>query len=322
MATDMVDEVEELPAVISVNFGVKLSNDSDSLNSVQVAATPTTLSPSPPPVQPDVLKRSTGRSVRNTIASLVFDIGRQQKWSTYAQAWVGWKYDEMAKISENSMITFDFWILSLFKDRMNSIPGVLTMPVDVGDAVAVATKNRNQGPTWPKNAEDPDDFSQFFGGLAQGSEDDYMAGLSCWRLIQTILTVHVSSVMVGLFFAISLASSGIWPVPGHKQATLWTGLLNRLVWSLSPVFLGGFFPGFCSPELMRNWRVHRYFVIISLLPFILADVAFPYIVGTDTHLKVSQFETCQGSSFSNIFSIVNVFRQSTCCQNKLFPQKI
>ena len=93
MATDMVDEVEELPAVISVNFGVKLSNDLndlDSLSSVQVAATPTALSPSPPPVSPDVLKRSsTGRSVRNTIASLVFHIGRQPKWSTYAQAWVG-----------------------------------------------------------------------------------------------------------------------------------------------------------------------------------------------------------------------------------------
>lgn len=190
---------------------------------------------------------------------------------------------------------------------MDSILGVCSMPVDVGDAVAAATKNRSQGPTWPKNTEDPGDFSQFFGGLAQGSEDAYMAGLSCWRLIQTILTVHLSSVIVGLFFAISLASSGIWPVPGHKQATLWTGFLNRLVWSLSPVFLGGFFPGLCDPELMWNWRVHRYFLIISLLPFILADVAFPYIVGTDTHLKVSEFESCQGSSFSYCFHIVSIF---------------
>lgn len=195
---------------------------------------------------------------------------------------------------------------------MDSILGVCSMPVDVGDAVA-ATKNCSQGPTWPKNTKDPGDFSQFFGGLAQGSEDAYMAGLSCWRLIQTVLTVHLSSVIVGLFFAISLASSGIWPVPGHKQATLWTGFLNRLVWSLSPVFLGGFFPGFCDPELMWNWRVHRYFLIISLLPFILADVAFPYIVGTDTHLKVSEFESCQGPSFPivsiycfYIFSTINL----------------
>ena len=217
MATD---EVEELPAVISINFGVELGTGS--LDSLQVAATPSALSPSPPPVSPDVLKIST-RSLRHTMASLVYDIGRKTTWSAHAQ--------------------------------------------------------------------DPGDFSQFFGGLAQGSEDAYMAGLSCWRLIQTVLTVHLSSVIVGLFFAISLASSGIWPVPGHKQATLWTGFLNRLVWSLSPVFLGGFFPGFCDPELMWNWRVHRYFLIISLLPFILADVAFPYIVGTDTHLKVF-FSTC------------------------------
>ena len=54
------DEVEELPAVISVNFGVKLGTAS--LDSLQVAATPTALSPSPP-VSPDVLKRSTTRSV-------------------------------------------------------------------------------------------------------------------------------------------------------------------------------------------------------------------------------------------------------------------
>ena len=146
-----------------------------------------------------------------------------------------------------------------------------------------------------------------------------MAGLSCWRLIQTVLTVHLSSVIVGLFFAISLASSGIWPVPGHKQATLWTGFLNRLVWSLSPVFLGGFFPGFCDPELMWNWRVHRYFLIISLLPFILADVAFPYIVGTDTHLKVSEFESCQGPSFP-IVSIYCFYIFSTI--NLLVKQRI
>lgn len=80
MATD---EVEELPAVISINFGVKLGTGS--LDSLQVAATPTALSPSPP-VAPDVLKIST-RSLRHTMASLVYDIGRKTKWSAQAQAW-------------------------------------------------------------------------------------------------------------------------------------------------------------------------------------------------------------------------------------------
>lgn len=81
MATD---EVEELPAVISINFGVELGTGS--LDSLQVAATPSALSPSPPPVSPDVLKIST-RSLRHTMASLVYDIGRKTTWSAHAQAW-------------------------------------------------------------------------------------------------------------------------------------------------------------------------------------------------------------------------------------------
>lgn len=81
MATD---EVEELPAVISINFGVELGTGS--LDSLQVAATPTALSPSPP-VAPDVLKRSATQSLRKSIASLVYDIGRKTKWSAQAQAW-------------------------------------------------------------------------------------------------------------------------------------------------------------------------------------------------------------------------------------------
>eukprot|EP00438_Fugacium_kawagutii_P011879 Skav219160 [mRNA] locus=scaffold648:69607:71643:- [translate_table: standard] len=137
----------------------------------------------------------------------------------------------------------------------------------------------------PQPAQDSADFSQFFGGLA--AEGAFMAGLSVWRMVQTLLTVVLSSVIVAIFFATSLVLSGIWAVPGHEEATFGKGFMNRIAWALSPVFLGGFFPGLCNPSMMLNWRIHRYFIVISLLPFIIADVAFPYVVGTDSHFKVS-----------------------------------
>ena len=96
-----------------------------------------------------------------------------------------------------------------------------------------------------------------------------------------------SSIVVAVFFAISLALSGLWPVPGHMQATFWTGFMNRLAWAFSPLFLGGFFPGLCNPQMMRDWQIHRYFLVLGLLPFIIANVAFPYVVGTDSHFKAS-----------------------------------
>ena len=135
--------------------------------------------------------------------------------------------------------------------------------------------------------QDAGDFSQFFGGLIEGAEGTYVTGLSPYRIARTVLTMVSSSIVVAVFFAISLALSGLWPVPGHHQATFWTGFMNRLAWAFSPLFLGGFFPGLCNPQMMRDWRIHRYFLVLGLLPFIIANVAFPYVVGTDTHFKAS-----------------------------------
>eukprot|EP00438_Fugacium_kawagutii_P020443 Skav233820 [mRNA] locus=scaffold5904:101738:103764:+ [translate_table: standard] len=204
------EEPEELPAVVSVNFGVELEEE------LQPDAAP------PSPSQPVKLigRRSSTERFRSTLMSVVNVHARGTNWSAVAQ--------------------------------------------------------------------DAKDFSHFFGGLAEGSEGAYIAGLSCRRMTHTLLTVQLSTVVVASFFAVSLVLSGIWAVPGHEEATFWKGFMNRIAWAFSPVFLGGFFPGLCNPVMMLNWRIHRYFIIISLLPFIIADVAFPYIVGTDSHFKVSR----------------------------------
>lgn len=123
---------------------------------------------------------------------------------------------------------------------------------------------------------------------------------SSFRLIRIILGGLCSSFVAGSFSAFALIISGIWAVPGHKDASFLDGLMNRLVWSISPCFLGSFFPGIGHPDLMRDWRSHRFFVLVSLVPFIIADVLFPYVVGTDTDFKVF-FSTCFWPTTTCIF---------------------
>eukprot|EP00913_Durusdinium_trenchii_P036018 g33700.t1 len=105
-------------------------------------------------------------------------------------------------------------------------------------------------------------------------------------LILVILSGLASALIAGLFSALSLAISGIWAVPGHSQANSLDGFLNRLGWSLSPFFLGSYFPCLFVPEMMTDWRMHIFFLAVSLTPFVIADVAFPYVVGTDTDFKI------------------------------------
>ena len=67
--------------------------------------------------------------------------------------------------------------------------------------------------------------------------------------------------------------------------------MNRVIWAVSPCFLGSFFPGLCTPARMTSYKAHLFFITVSLIPFIVADVAFPYVVGADTKFKV-YFSTC------------------------------
>ena len=36
---------------------------------------------------------------------------------------------------------------------------------------------------------------------------------------------------------------------------------------------------------MLDWRNHLFFLSVSLTPFVIADVAFPYVVGSDTDFE-------------------------------------
>lgn len=182
--------------------------------------------------------------------------------------------------------------------------------------VKVSVNSGLRRASWSAAAQDAGDFSQFFEGLSEGAEGTCVTGLSPYRIARSVLTIVSSSIVVAVFFAISLALSGLWPVPGHQQATFWTGFMNRLAWAFSPFFLGSFFPGCCNPRLMRNWRIHRYFLIISLLPFIIADVAFPYIVGADTHFKVF-FSTCFWPTITCLFFLPSMIAGIRCCRGDL-----
>ena len=125
-------------------------------------------------------------------------------------------------------------------------------------------------------------------------------GSKSLRLIQIVLGGLCSALVAGLFSTFSLVISGIWAVPGHQDASFVEGLLNRLVWSISPCFLGAFFPAVGHPDFMTDWRSHRFFVSVSLVPFIIADVLFPYVVGTDSNWKVF-FSTCFWPTTTCIF---------------------
>ena len=67
-------------------------------------------------------------------------------------------------------------------------------------------------------------------------------GSKSLRLVQIVLGGLCSALIAGLFSTFSLVISGLWAVPGHQDASVVDGLLNRLVWSISPCFLGAFFP--------------------------------------------------------------------------------
>ena len=69
------------------------------------------------------------------------------------------------------------------------------------------------------------------------------------------------------------------------------GFLNRLVWAFSPCFLGSCFPGLYNPKVITDWRCHAFFVRVSLLPFVISNVSFPYVAGTDDKMMVF-YSTC------------------------------
>lgn len=92
------------------------------------------------------------------------------------------------------------------------------------------------------------------------------------------------------------------------------GILNRFIWALSPAFLGGYFPGMCSPDMLTDWRVHVFFLIVSLTPFVLADVAFPYVVGSDTELKIL-LSTCFWPTFTCVFFLPSMIAGLRRCDN-------
>ena len=125
-------------------------------------------------------------------------------------------------------------------------------------------------------------------------------GSKSLRLVQIVLGGLCSALIAGLFSTFSLVISGLWAVPGHQDASFVDGLLNRLVWSISPCFLGAFFPAVGYPDFMTDWKSHRFFVSVSLVPFIIADVLFPYVVGTDSDFKVF-FSTCFWPTTTCIF---------------------
>jgi len=110
-------------------------------------------------------------------------------------------------------------------------------------------------------------------------------------LVKVIISGLISAILAGCFSSLSLALSAIWAVPGHQDSSFWGGFMNRCIWAFSPAFLGSFFPGLCNPELMLDWRNHLFFLSVSLTPFVIADVAFPYVVGSDTNFEIF-FSTC------------------------------
>lgn len=110
-------------------------------------------------------------------------------------------------------------------------------------------------------------------------------------LVKVIISGVISAILAGCFSSLSLALSAMWAVPGHQNSTFWAGFLNRCIWAFSPAFLGSFFPGLCNPDLMLDWRNHLFFLAVSLTPFAIADVAFPYVVGSDTDFEIF-FSTC------------------------------
>lgn len=124
--------------------------------------------------------------------------------------------------------------------------------------------------------------------LMSPEEDDRISVL---RLLQVMFSEILSALIAGGFSSISLALSAIWAVPGHEEATFWGGFMNRVIWAVSPAFLGSFFPGLCNPDLMCDWRNHMFFLIVSLTPFVIADVAYPYVVGSETDFDIF-FSTC------------------------------
>ena len=129
----------------------------------------------------------------------------------------------------------------------------------------------------------------------ENSEEAYGQPLpqvgKAWRVAQLVGTGLCSAFLVSICFTASLAASGLWPVPGHKSASFWGGFLNRLVWALSPCFLGSFFPGLCNPTLMTKRSCQVFFLLVSLVPFVIANISFPYAVGTENE-GIVFFSTC------------------------------
>ncbi|CAE7501172.1 unnamed protein product [Symbiodinium natans] len=112
------------------------------------------------------------------------------------------------------------------------------------------------------------------------------------RIARLIVASWCSAFLVGICCATSLAASGMWPVPGHKSGSFWSGFLNRLMMAaLSPCFLGFFFPAFFNPALMTNWRCHAFFLRVSLVPFVVTNVPFPFLAGAGKDVSVF-FSTC------------------------------
>ena len=63
--------------------------------------------------------------------------------------------------------------------------------------------------------------------------------------------------------------------------------------------------------MITNWRVHLYFILISLVPFVLADVSFPYIIGSDQHWKVF-FSTCFWPTLTCVFFVPSMIAGIRC----------
>ena len=162
-------------------------------------------------------------------------------------------------------------------------------------------------------AQQAPEFWEFFGGLPEGGEDACMAGLPMMRVARLVVSMLFASVIAGSFFAAGLVLSAFWAVPSHEQATFWDGFCNRMAWALSPILLGGFFPGLCTPGVMTDRRIHLYFITISLTPFVIADVAFPYIVGSDAHWKVF-FSTCFWPTLTCVFFLPSMIAGIRCCK--------
>ena len=43
---------------------------------------------------------------------------------------------------------------------------------------------------------------------------------------------------------------------GHEEATFWGGFMNRVIWAVSPAFLGSFFPGLCHWDCLGAKGCH------------------------------------------------------------------